>query len=97
MPEQMSLLRGRRYNRLKNPHGGDRRSAGSSRQSDDLNCERLAEDLGVLPATVKRDGQFAAANDRVHVSAMSPGDLREEYELCFPIGHANASDEKVPR
>jgi hypothetical protein len=37
-PEQMSLLRGRRYNRLRSSHGGDRKAAGSSRQIDDLNC-----------------------------------------------------------
>ena len=70
-PEQMSLLRGRRYNRLKNPHGGDRKSAGSSAHSEHLigerTCEQLAEDLGVSPATIKRDGQFADAVDRLGV------------------------------
>jgi ParB family chromosome partitioning protein len=68
-PEQMSLLRGRRYNRLKHPHGGDRKSAGSSCKSCNLirdrTCNQLAEELGVSPRTINYDGQFAAAVDRL--------------------------------
>ncbi len=58
-PEQMSLLRGRRYNRLKKSHGGEREA---SPQNDDLKTsERLAKQHGVSKATIERDGQFAEA------------------------------------
>lgn len=67
--EQMSLLRGRRYNRRKRPRGGDRKSAESSCQNGNLICERtcehLAQELRVSPHTIHRDGQFAAAVDRL--------------------------------
>jgi phage N-6-adenine-methyltransferase len=65
-PEQMSLLRGRRYNRLKMPRGGDRRSEISKDQSGPLkSAGKLAEEHGVSPTTLKRDGQFADAVDRL--------------------------------
>ncbi len=68
-PEQMCLVRGRRYNRLKLPHGGDRRSDGSKAQNDPLNAaDRLAEECGVSSATVKRDGQYADAVDKLGVA-----------------------------
>lgn len=58
-PEQMSLLRGRRYNRTKKTHGGQRES---SPQNDDLKtAERLAQQHGVSKATIERDGKFAEA------------------------------------
>lgn len=58
-PDQAALLRGRRYNRLKKPRGGDRRSKG---QNAPLNvASRLAGQHGVDPSTIKRDGRFADA------------------------------------
>lgn len=58
-PDQAALLRGRRYNRLKKPRGGDRRSKG---QNAPLNvASRLAGQHGVDPSTIKRDGRFAEA------------------------------------
>jgi hypothetical protein len=52
-------LRGRRYNRAKKAHGGDRRSKD---QIDTLNtAEVLAKQHGVTDRTIKRDGQFAQA------------------------------------
>tara|TARA_B100000941_G_scaffold289619_1_gene269387 strand:+ start:171 stop:1316 length:1146 start_codon:yes stop_codon:yes gene_type:complete len=65
-PEQMSLLRGRRYNRLKMPRGGDRRSDFSKDQCGPLkSAGKLAEEHGVSPTTLKRDGRFADAVDRL--------------------------------
>jgi hypothetical protein len=66
-PDLMSLLRGRRYNRAKNSHGGDRRSdIDSSDQSDPLKtAERLAGQHKVSPATIKRDGRFADAIEKL--------------------------------
>jgi N6-adenosine-specific RNA methylase IME4 len=63
-PDQAALLRGRRYNRLKKQHGGDRRS---SPQNEDLNgktAARLALEHGVSRQTIERDGQFAAAIEK---------------------------------
>ncbi len=59
-PDQYSLLRGRRYNRTKKQHGGERES---SAQNEHLpkTAEALATRHGVSRETIKRDGQFAAA------------------------------------
>jgi len=53
----MSLIRGRRYNRLKKIQGGDHKSKG---QNDTLinQADRLAKEHGVSPATIKRDGKI---------------------------------------
>jgi hypothetical protein len=56
---QMSLLRGRRYNRTKKGHGGVREP---SAQNEHLRtAEALAGEHGVSPATIRRDGEFAEA------------------------------------
>jgi ParB family chromosome partitioning protein len=62
-PEQMSLLRGQRYNRTKRQDGGhgDQKS---EYQTDTPNtAEVLASQYGVSAPTIKRDGQFAQAVD----------------------------------
>jgi hypothetical protein len=57
--DQMSLLRGRRYNRTKKRHGGKREP---SAQNEHLRtAEALAGEHGVSPATIRRDGDFAEA------------------------------------
>jgi len=67
-PEQMSLLRGRRYNRRKKQHGGDRRSSDSSCQNGVLkNADKLANEHGVSAHTIVRDGLYAAAVDKLGV------------------------------
>jgi hypothetical protein len=72
--EQMSLLRGRRYNRLKKQHGGDRRSGDSSGQSEPLKtADQLAREHGVSPATVKRDGQYAEAVEKLGIHKEATG------------------------
>lgn len=61
--ELVSYLRGRRYNREKARWGGEREA---SSQSDNLKThERLAEEYGVGPATIARDGAFAEAVDEL--------------------------------
>ena len=63
--DQASLLRGRRYNRAKKPHGGDRKS---SPQNDDLKektATKLATQHGVSKATIERDGKFAEAVEKL--------------------------------
>lgn len=60
-PRQMSLLRGRRYNRTKKGHGerGPEKS-GQNVQSFST-AETLAAEHGVDEKTIRRDGQFAEA------------------------------------
>ena len=61
-PGQFKLLLGRKYNRAKKAHGGDRRS---SHQTDDLKTsERIANEHGVSKATVERSGRAADAIDK---------------------------------
>jgi hypothetical protein len=65
-PEAGSYLRGMLYNARKHPHGGDRTGDQSSAQSDHLRtAEVLAQEQGVSPATIRRDGVFAQAVDTV--------------------------------
>ena len=65
-PDQISLLSGRIYQRSKGKQGGDHKS---KCQSDTLIADntafRLAKQRGVSPATIKRDGQFAAAVEKL--------------------------------
>ena len=76
-PDQLSILRGRIYNRKKKSVGGDRgnqhtKVAGD--QNDPLalpkkTAEKIAKQLGVGEATIKRDGAFAAAVEKLKIVA----------------------------
>jgi hypothetical protein len=57
--DQMSLLRGRRYNRTKKSHGGEREASGQNVHLK--TAESLAVEHGVNEKTIRRDGEFAAA------------------------------------
>jgi len=73
-PDQMSLMRGRRYNRRKQQHGGDRRNDCSSPQNEDLRtADTLARECGVSRATIERDGQYAEAVEKLGVQAEAAG------------------------
>jgi hypothetical protein len=63
-PDQRTLMLGRRYNRTKNQHGGDRKS---KYQNDTLinNAETIAQQHGVTAITVKRAGKYADAVAKV--------------------------------
>jgi len=66
-PDQMSLIRGRMYNRTKNTHGGDRKS---KPQSEGLiTAEKLASEHGVSRATIERDAQFSNAVEKLGIEA----------------------------
>lgn len=64
-PEQMSLLRGRIYNRRKKPAHGRAGRDFSEDQNDPpkSTAESLAEKHGVSAPTIKRDGRFAESVD----------------------------------
>ena len=58
-PDQMSLLRGRRYNRAKKAQGGTGANQYKQKGQNDTSAntaDRLAKEHGVSPATIKRDG-----------------------------------------
>ncbi|HYW80504.1 MAG TPA: DNA N-6-adenine-methyltransferase, partial [Thermoguttaceae bacterium] len=64
-PDQMSLLRGRRYNRLKKQ--GARTDLTSPHCEEKLStADRLASEYGVSGATIERDGQYASAVDKLN-------------------------------
>ncbi len=66
--DQMSLLRGRRYNRLKQGHGGDRKSEESRDRNDrSITSEKLGAEYGVGCATIRRDGQYADAVEKLGI------------------------------
>jgi hypothetical protein len=65
-PEQASYLRGLRYIAAKQSHGGRRRGTPSSGHGAPLKTdEALAQQYGVDPRTIRRDGQFAANVDAI--------------------------------
>ena len=66
-PEQMSLLRGRRYNRMKRQ--GERMDLTSDHFDQKLDTSQvLANQHGVSAPTIRRDGQFARAVEQLSVA-----------------------------
>lgn len=57
-PDQMRLLRGRRYNRLKQPLGGQLPGSRVDQNDPPSTADRLAKEHGVSAPTIKRDGKF---------------------------------------
>jgi phage N-6-adenine-methyltransferase len=58
---QMSLLRGRRYNRTKNNRGGWKEEMDGQNVRPSQTAESLAAEHGVDEKTIRRDGKFAEA------------------------------------
>src|SRR5262245_28835868 len=71
-PDQASYLRGKRYNREKTGGHGDKSAYQNDTQKRDT-AERLAGEYKVGVATIKRDGQYAAAVDRLAESIEPSG------------------------
>jgi N6-adenosine-specific RNA methylase IME4 len=69
-PDQAALLRGRRYNRMKKQHGGDRRSSPQNEDLKGKTAARLAREHGVSRQTIERDGRFAKAIEKA--AALDP-------------------------
>jgi hypothetical protein len=83
----MSLLRGRRYNRAKKTHGGEREA---SHQNEDLRktSEVLAEQHGVSKATIERDGKLAEACERFGIeyqTAAQATRVAAAFESCTRV------------
>ena len=68
-PDGVALIRGRIYNRSKKAHGGQK--PGGKGQSDPSlsTAETLAPKLGVSEKTLKRDGAFAEAVEKLDLAA----------------------------
>lgn len=90
-PDQMSLIRGRRYNRTKKAVGGN----GANQHSEQLDqndpiakstAQRLATQHGVSAPTIKRDGAFAAAVEKV--KAVDPEIEKKVTENTAPAKSA---------
>ncbi|NPV52203.1 MAG: hypothetical protein HPY71_01615 [Firmicutes bacterium] len=66
-PEKFAYMLGKLYEKRKQGHGGDRKSEGSSPQSEDLKktAEAIADEFKVGRATVERAAQFAQAVDEI--------------------------------
>jgi hypothetical protein len=78
-PDQMSLLRGRRYNRMKLPRFGNRqRDVAGTAKHQTITANLLAVEYGVSAATIKRDAQYAEAIDRL-------GLQRQAAQSKFPV------------
>jgi len=63
--DQMSLLRGRRYNRAKRQDGGHGNQKSGDQNDTPKTADRLAKQHGVSAPTIKRDGKFAEAVEKV--------------------------------
>ena len=72
-PDQRTLLLGRRYNRVKKAQNdGGTGTAKATVDQNDLRlstAEKLAQQHGVSPATVKRAGQYASAVETINAAA----------------------------
>ena len=67
-PADFRLLLGRRYNRAKKSHGGDRKSKGQNGtliEGTANSAERIGSEHGVSERTVKRTGKLASAVETV--------------------------------
>jgi ATP phosphoribosyltransferase regulatory subunit HisZ len=83
----MSLLRGRRYNRAKQTHGGEREASGQNAHML-RTAEQLAEQHGVDEKTIRRDGKFAEACERFGIAydtALQASRVSSAFESCIRI------------
>lgn len=74
-PDQAALLRGRRYNRQKKEQGGTganqyREQSGQNVHSAETTAQTMAEQYGVTERTIRRDGKYAEAVEKV--TAVAP-------------------------
>jgi len=78
-PDAFKLLLGRRYNRVKQGHGGQLPGKGIGQIDPPLStADRLATQYGVSPKTVKRAGAFAAEVERTP-------ELQRSISLNIPV------------
>lgn len=92
-PEQMSLLRGRRFNRTK------KRGRSKTGQNVRISAEQLAAEHGVNERTIRRDGEFAAAVEKLGIEQEVVADAldvsRQEIVAVAKALPADATPEQI--
>lgn len=94
-PDQASYLRGKRYNGEKKDHGFQDAGPGRGKtmdQNDPLfsTADRLATEYKVSAPTIKRDGQYAAAVDKLAEAGIEPQSVVSHVAKKAVIEMANA-------
>lgn len=92
-PDAASLLRGRLYNARKTAGHGAR--TGYQNDTQNRTRERVAEDTGVSPATISRDGAFAEAIDVLATD--DPGIVQRAMSGDIPSRKAVIEKVKEPK
>lgn len=93
-PDQASYLRGKRYNVEKqvvpNASGKNQHSeVGDQNDTQAKTADRLATEFKVSPATVKRDGQYAAAVDTLAAAGIEPHKIIAHETKAAVVEFAN--------
>lgn len=83
------MIRGRIYNRMKGNRGGDRENQAKGQIVPLVDvAEKLGEKMGVSGKTIKRDGKFADAVDKIGVA-------KPEAKAAILNGTATATKAEV--
>ena len=65
-PDELAYYRGKKYTRVKQGHGGDRKSESKVQFEPLINsAQSIAEQTGTSESTIKRDGNFAQSVDKL--------------------------------
>lgn len=91
-PDQASYLRGKRYNGEKQGKGGDRKSIDQNDLLPEPTADRLAAEYKVSAPTIKRDGQYAAAVDKLAEVGIEPQSVVSHVAKKAVIEAAKAPD-----
>jgi hypothetical protein len=91
-PEQLSYYRGLEYNAKKSSRGG------SKVQNDTLRMDnKLSKVYGVSTSTIKRDGKFSEAVDKIcMLCSTSKQDLLSKFKKADILNLAELPDNKIP-
>lgn len=89
-PDTFRWLLGRRYNRTKKAHGGDRKSKGQVGPLKESTAAKLAEDHGVSERTVKRAAKFSEEVERTP-------ELKEAIKRGQPVTKAKRAMKEKKR
>lgn len=101
-PDQFRLILGRKYNRAKKLHGGDRKSSGQNAHLISKTAEAIGSEHGVNEKTVRRAAKFAAEVDsnpelRKRVESGEPArPMKREPEQprSHPVEHTTAGSKQ---
>lgn len=97
-PEQMRLIRGRRYNRTKKAPTGfaDRNLSGGQNEQRESTADKLAKEYGVSNPTIRRDGQLYSQLEELKTTY--PEEVERVYQgkaRIKTVFDVKRADEKV--